>query len=145
MQRDQIQSETSNSEEFQIQSIRRLRVDPAQQRRKYEQKLKVANQLMHKAMDSHEWDRKLMAQALDFYVQATDILPDMSEPYLKLAYLSYYFEQEMAALQWLHTCLQHNPFCQPAKQMLLAYQTEMTQQARHDALHQLASKAMEQH
>ncbi|HEY9840932.1 MAG: tetratricopeptide repeat protein [Candidatus Sericytochromatia bacterium] len=125
-----------------IQGVRRLRLDPVADRRKAEQRLRIANKVMETALRSGEPDRKLIAQALELYDQTIELAPDLAEPYLKLAYLSAGFGQWAAAIQLLKTLQAHNPFCSEAEAMIAQYQTELLRSERQAALSQLANKAL---
>lgn len=127
-----------------IAGIRRLREDPDAQLRQARQRLGLADKLMQRALTVPGLERKLAAQAVELYGQALALAPDLPEPSLKLAYLSWQMGQPEAAVRLLKSLKLQNPCCAQADQMLARLEIELMAAERQRSLERLSHRALDQ-
>lgn len=106
-----------------LKSLRQQHEDASQQRAGSKRQLEVARRCMEKAIE-RDMDPALIKQALELFRKIMDESPELSQPYLATAYLSWKMGQPEIAARFLNHLLAINPMSVQAKELLEAVRTE---------------------
>jgi len=103
-----------------IQPIKSLRTQMAEaetQRSGSQRKLELAQTCMQKAIERN-MEPALVKRALDFYSEIINESPELSQPYLAIAYLSWKLGEHAIAARFLNSLLALNPMSFQARELL---------------------------
>lgn len=108
-----------------LKSMRQQSAEASQQRDGSKRQLDVAQRCMEKAIE-RDMDPALIRRALDMYSKIMDESPDLPQPYLAIAYLSWKSGAPETALRFLEDLLLVHPMSVHGNALVQEIQSELS-------------------